>query len=171
MNTKQLECAILSDVNMKNIVIGVFSADRLPHLPPRRPIAFIANTDPATASGRHWVAFFIDQQNVVESFDSYGKQPRELSNEFQFFVSQFEKNVINQKRLQSSLTTVCGQYCLFYLMCRCRGFSMEQIHQTFHRDLLSNDEFVYDFINDRFACSVRDCSNIGQTCFSETHCK
>ena len=71
MNTKQLECAIMSDVNMKNTVIGVFSADRLPHLPPRRPIAFIANTDPATAPGRHWVAFFIDQQNVVESFDSY----------------------------------------------------------------------------------------------------
>lgn len=162
MNTKQLECAILSDVNMKNTVIGVFSADRLP---PRRPIPFIANTDPATAPGRHCVAFCIDQQNVVESFDSYAKQPRELSNEFQFFVSQFEKNVINQKRLQSSLTTVCGQYCLFYLMCRCRGFSMEQIQQTFHRDLLSNDEFVYDFINDRFACSVR------QTCFSETHCK
>ena len=48
---------------------------------------------------------------------------------------------------------------------------MEQIQQTFHRDLLSSNEFVYDFINDRFVCSVRDCSNIGQTCFSETHCK
>ena len=74
MNTEQLQRAIQCDVNMKSCVLGVFPANHIPpHLPLGRGV--IANTDPASLPGRHWIAFYLNQQNELECFDSFGKSP------------------------------------------------------------------------------------------------
>ena len=105
---------------MKRSILGVYSANNLPTLPSQRPIGFIANTDPAYYPGRHWVAFFIDTNDTLECFDSYGKPPEILSAYFKPLMLRFKNIVRNKKRVQSAETFVCGQYCLYYLMCRCR---------------------------------------------------
>lgn len=168
MNTHQLQCAIECDPFMRKTVLGVFSADRIPNIPNHRPVGFIVNTDPIQAPGRHWISFFINKDNVIECFDSYGKHPKELSKYIAIFLSRFKNIEINDKRLQSFKTNVCGQYCLFYLMCRCRGFSMLRTLRHFDNNLLDNDEFVYNFINDRFFCSMYKCRGLKQVCLCES---
>lgn len=171
MNTYQLQCVIQCDPCMKTTVLGVFPADRLPSIPHQRPVGFIANTDPSHAPGRHWVAFFFDVDGSIECFDSYGKSPNELSEYIKLYVSRFTEININKKRLQNSFTAVCGQYCLYYLICRCRGISMNQTLQIFDRNLLMNDQFVFDFVNDRFFCCVGDNCGNNQVCTVETPCR
>ena len=52
--------------------------------------------------------------------------------------------------LQSPLTSVCGQYCLYYLLHRARGISLQVILNEFSSDVDWNDQFVYDFIRNRY---------------------
>lgn len=47
---------------------------------------------------------------------------------------------------------VCGHYCLFYLMLRCRGMSMSDITKHFTVNYNVNDEF--EFINHRFSFCI-----------------
>lgn len=108
MNTQQLLHIIECDSYMKNIVSGVYPADQLPFPPFRQPVGLVANCDPMNAPGSHWVAFFIEN-NILECFDSYGKQPDKLSHFFKLFVSRFSNIRVNNKRLQSSESIVCGQ--------------------------------------------------------------
>ena len=38
--------------------LGVFSRDQLPHSFTLYPTAYVANTDPSSLAGEHWVAFY-----------------------------------------------------------------------------------------------------------------
>lgn len=61
--------------------VGVFPADviriRQRVGAQKFPIFFIANTDPSTKPGEHWVAFVILHQHVIEVFDSFGRPARD----------------------------------------------------------------------------------------------
>lgn len=106
---------------MNSHILGAFHADHIPsHLPLGTGI--IVNTDPVRLPGRHWVAFFLNQRNTLECFDSFGRSP----STYLIYIGQFMKRFsnINEKQLQSTETNVCGQYCLLFLMCRCRGLSI-----------------------------------------------
>lgn len=165
MNTYQLKCAIVSDVDLQRSVLGVFSSDELSqvHLPPGMGV--IANTDVAGLPGRHWVAFFCNRKNSLEVFDSFGYSEKELIVYFNKFMRNYAYIQSNEKRLQGDDTVVCGQYCLFYLMCRVRGFTMQQITDVFSEDYQLNDNFVYSFIDNRFHCCVNNvCNVVNQSC-------
>ena len=165
MNTYQLQCAINYDCNMRNTVCGVYAADEIPQTL-HSFTGLVPNTDPKQRPGKHWIAFFYDN-GVLECFDSYGRSPELYSPHLGQFMRSFPTRRVNVKRLQSSDTTVCGQYCLFYLMCRTRGYSMEEITNMFDNNYHLNDEFVYKFINERFYCCM-SCSMIQcQICVCE----
>lgn len=164
MNTAQLQCVVDCDIYMKNRVLGVYSADQIPsHLPCGRGI--IVNTDPAYLCGRHWVAFCLNQNNELQCFDSYGKSPATYSVHLRLFMLLFSKIVKPFQQLQGSNSNVCGQYCLLYLMCRCRGFSMKEVYHLFCNKTHINDEFVYNLIKKEFECCLY-VSNHGQCCVS-----
>lgn len=165
MNTHQLQCAIENDSNMKYNVCGVYAADKTPQTL-RTCKGFIANTDPHQQLGKHWIAFFYDN-DTLECFDSYGRFPDVYSVYLRQFMRQFYKIKVNKKRLQSNDTAVCGQYCLFYLMCRTRGYSMDQIIDMFNSDHHLNDQFVYTFIDERFHCCMSNSSPTYQICKCE----
>ena len=74
MNTSQLQCIISCDPVLREQTLGVFAADQLPDILPRRSCGFIANTDVSSQPGQHWLAFFINDDSV-ECFDSYGQDP------------------------------------------------------------------------------------------------
>lgn len=167
MNTRQLQCAIQCTPCMKRTVLGVFPSDQLPSIPHQRPIGLIVNTDPACAPGRHWIALFIDSDDNIEYFDSYGKPPNDLSVFIAIYVSRFPHIKVNKKRLQSSMTAVCGQYCLYYLLCRCNGLTMQQTLNIFDSNLLTNDQFVYEFVDDKFFCCIPFNCSTSQTCTTE----
>ena len=52
----------------------------------------------------------------------------------------------NKIQLQSAFSTVCGQYCIYFLYHRCRKRSMSTIVNSFVNDKLRNDKLFYDFV-------------------------
>ena len=72
--------------------------------------------------GKHWVVrYMID--DCREYFDSLGGRINE--EEFIQFLRGHYKYISVQT--QEPLSTVCGQYCLFYMCLRVRGYSMNYI--------------------------------------------
>lgn len=157
MNTHQLQCVIQCDVIMRRVVEGVFPRDRIPTNLKQFPSGLIVNTDPKDRPGRHWLAFYFESEDNVEFLDSYGHAPEYFG---------FRATLYNTKRLQSSTSDVCGQYCLYYLLHRCRGVSMRTIVKQFDGNYEDNDAFVDSFISHSFPyCFNYTC--IDQSCLAE----
>ena len=168
MNTNQLQCAIESDSKMKDSIYGVFASDEISNIQLRPMSGLIANTDVKSLPGQHWIAFYLNTKETLEIFDSYGSSIDQLTLYFQQFLNRYSTIKANGKRLQSKESKVCGQYCLFYLMSRVRGHSMEDVIQTFGNNYSFNDQFVYNDIDERFHCCM---TFVNDNCQSCTVCK
>ena len=155
MNTSSLQCIVRCDPTLFNSVVGIFAADELPKRLQSFPVAFIANTDKRMDPGRHWVVFYVSSRTKGEFFDSYGNSPSYYSNAFQkFFDRNGLKLMYNDKRLQGYDSSVCGQYCVYYLMQRCRGMEMKSVVEPFTQNYANNDQFVYSYVNREFPYCV-----------------
>ncbi|CAK1547556.1 unnamed protein product [Leptosia nina] len=120
MNTLQLQDC-LSKINpvLHN---NVFAANRLPiHM--ELPIYLISNLDPDTQPGSHWVAIHVDKSRHGEYFDSFGRAP---SGSHRLFLN---RNCTmwnyNKRVLQDDWSSVCGEYCLFYIFFKVHGKSLD----------------------------------------------
>jgi len=149
MNDGQITSLLHRDAAVSALFLGVFASDQLPKLPPR-PSCLIANTDPASAPGKHWVAFFLEADGRGEFFDSYGRMPKLPS--FNRFLAQNTADWIhNDTLLQGTLAVTCGQYCMYYLLYRCRGMPMHEIISHFDStDRCENDTAVNEFLSSYF---------------------
>ncbi len=141
MNTEEIRCTLESDINTDSIFLGVFPADKLPNID-YRPCAFVANTDPSTKPGQHWVAFFFGE-NTNEYFDSYGLSPFPV---FEKYLQRLGDYDYNRTTLQDFDTAVCGQYCIYFLHFRCQGYTMDEIVQFLNSKPHKNDDLVRDFV-------------------------
>ena len=63
-----------------------------------------------------------------------------------FLENNARRWTYNHQGLQSVNTKVCGHYCLYYLINRCRNVTMTTIVSRFSRNSLKNDSLVYHFI-------------------------
>ena len=101
--------------------------------------------------GTHWIAIYFDEQMIEEFFDSYEKHPIHYNKHFLDFMN---RNAVewkhNKIQLQSAFSTVCGQYCIYFLYHRCRKRSMSSIVNSFVKDKLHNDQLVYDFVRRKY---------------------
>lgn len=143
--TEELEDLLGNDAHVKLLWGGVHPNN---HLPDKvtYPQALVFNTDPCTEPGEHWVAVYLTPDGQGEYFDSYGVPP---TGRVKRFLGQRTWNVIyNGVQLQGLLSSTCGHYCLFYLLHRCRNYSMEDIVNMFSSDMNENDKHVRDFIED-----------------------
>ena len=75
MNTLQIKQALERNTFTKKIFVGVFAADEVPEIIDTFPCGFVANTDPSTEPGTHWIAFYFPSREKGEFFDSYGNPP------------------------------------------------------------------------------------------------
>ncbi len=154
MNSKQLLRVLKSDSYTRARLGGVFPADQLPVIH-SYPYVLICNTDTKDLPGAHWLAIYFDSNRRAEFFDSYGLP---LAFYGHFFEQFLRKNSVgfthNSKCLQSLMSTVCGQFCIFYLIHRSRGVSLEKIISVFTEDPFINDELVHDFIKERYDVDV-----------------
>lgn len=142
MNTEEIVSVLTQDRYVSPIFRGVYPVNRLPSIGDG---AFVINTAPDSHPGLHWIAVFVKGAKV-EYFDSYGGEP---SHRLRRWIGK-RKWTTNPIPLQSPLTSVCGQYCIYYLLHRARGIELNTLLMDFGSDLDDNDKLVYDFVDDRF---------------------
>ena len=145
---------------------GVFAADTLPTHIYKKPAYYIINTDPIRKSGRHWTAMSIDCHGRGEFFDSYGMSP--YTPEHRRFLDRHCKSwKYNHVDLQALDSTVCGQYCVLYLLHKSHGYSLTDfVNMYFSNDCNKNDKIVNEMFH-RYMENVKLCDDIivkTQTC-------
>ena len=119
---------------------GVYSIDTLPEI----PRLLICNTDPSHKPGSHWIAISVDYERRGEYFDSFGRKPPAI---FEDYLNKHCKSwSYNARQLQSVVSSYCGAYCCVYCMLKCRGFSLNRFVSLFTNDTGYNDSIVRDFI-------------------------
>ena len=161
--------------------LGVFSADKIPsrvtvqkHLARLKSrsgrnslVFFIANTDPSKKAGSHWVAFvvFASHSTAIEYFDSFGfalyfySELHTSCLRLGYFRSKSMIRYVNTQALQCDSTSVCGHYCVMFLVMCARTQSglaaVRAIRQLGRGDCVSRDRRVLQFVNrlqDRSPC-------------------
>ena len=125
--------------------LGVFAIDRLPRqLPARRPLILVCNTDLNDRHGKHWIVLFIDTYG--EYFDSFAEKPRPT---FQLYLDIYCNSwTMNDKSLQSVISSFCGHYCVFYSLFKCLNYDIVAITNVFTNDTALNDYIVHTFVCD-----------------------
>ena len=130
----------------REYLVGVFAADQLPTK--EFPGAYIVNTDTSSQPGKHGVAFFTTEEGT-ECFDSFGENPSAYSEH----IAQWLKDdcqVVQCVTLQSRDSTVCGQYCIYFILFRSYGFSYEDMMSSLTESTVISDKFVCKFVNKFF---------------------
>ena len=138
MNTRQIEAILKSDLMTRDLYRGTFSMDEVPRLK-MRPGCFIINTDDRDEPGEHWLAVYNDNGHV-EYFDSYGLPPIDK----RLFAFLGDNYKYNATKLQLLFSNACGFYCVYNILHRARGRSMEDIIKVLKRS--DGDFIVKEFL-------------------------
>ena len=125
---------------------AVVAKDCLPEIVDTYPMAIVCNTHDSDRPGEHWVAMYVDAERRCDYFDPYGLRPQHV--EFANFMKEHcSEWTSNDRKLQSPLSTVCGQYCVAFLLLRCRNVPMHVFtRRLFTSDLVANDCRVFDWV-------------------------
>ena len=88
---------------------------------------------------------YVDSKRHGDYFDPYGLEPQHI--EFTNFMNEHcSEWAPNDRTLQSPMSTVCGQYCVAFLLLRRRNVSMNVFTRLFTTDLVANDCRVFDWV-------------------------
>ena len=143
MNTYQIEYYLKKDPLARRIFKKACPRDQLQTV--EYPSAYVVNSHTSTKPGEHWLAVFFDKQGRGEFFDSYGLHP-----DFNGFTDLMNQNsnewIYNSKTVQSLFSIECGNFCIYHILFRCRGFSMRTIVSHFSSNLTENDRRISQFI-------------------------
>lgn len=143
MDGTTIDAIMRGDKHTAPLFLGVYAADTLPRVLHSYPSMLIANTDCISKSGSHWIAVFIDENGNGEFFDSYGMPPI-IKEHRQFLNRLCKKWKYNVKKLQAYNSSVCGEYCLLYLMHKAHGYSLKQfLRMYFDKNDRKNDAIVH----------------------------
>ncbi len=141
MYGSQLQHIVNCDARTERQFLGVFSADRLPVRMPSRSM-LIVNCCNHNRPGGHWIAMYRGDGDTLEMFDSFGLPPQL----YNLHLPRADVLVYNTKQLQSQDSVVCGQYCLYYVYFKARGYAMSDIVSVFSNDNYNNDIYVFDTV-------------------------
>jgi hypothetical protein len=145
MNSKEIGKICHKDKQMRKSFLGVFASDELPEIQ-GFPACFIANTKPKTHTGEHWVAIYIDESLNGTYFCSFGRPPTLQFKKY--MINYCDSLVTSNRKLQSDISTTCGQFCVFYLHFRCRSINhVKSVSLLSSTDYVFNDQIVTCFIN------------------------
>ena len=143
MQTDQISRLLSADRAICSYAID--AKDCLPEIVDTNPIAIVCNTHDVDQPGEHWIAMYVDK--IGDYFDQYALEPQHIK--FTNFMDERSSEwAPNDRTLQCPLSTVCGQYCVAFLLLRCRNVSMYVFTRLFTIDLMANDSRVFDFVGD-----------------------
>ena len=124
--------------------LGCYSDDEIAKLVLKPTCFLIVNLDISKKPGSHWLALGIFP-NHIEVFDSLGfdffSWPS-LPNGILSFIHKvsFKKRIKVNPRLQSKTSTLCGLFCVFYIMLRSK-FSLSRIIKYFSLSSLASNDY------------------------------
>ena len=96
--------------------------------------------------GKHWTVMYIDKHS--EFFDSLGQPPVSYDKDFtNFLIVNGPKYVYSTRRLQSFMSPLCGEFCVYFSHHRCLGYSFVDVVNMFSDNLKVNDAKVELFVN------------------------
>lgn len=97
---------------------GVYASDQVPNLSKKSPYC-IVNLDPSNKPGEHWVAVYLQNNDTVLLYDSFGRDANTLLKAFSKYFKKLGKKIINSDRDAEQLIIQddCGQRCLSFLLC------------------------------------------------------
>ena len=121
---------------------GVYSIDTLP----ATPRLLVCNTDLSHLPGKHWVALYVDSRRRGEYFDSFGRKPPSVLENY--MNEHCIGWIYNTSQLQSIVSNYCGYYCCYFCVLRCRGVDLTRIVNSLTSDTGYNDSIVRDFVCD-----------------------
>ena len=122
MNTNELRCALTRDRKIRERFIDVFALDEFKRFVARNTLLhgiYVCNDEVAEKSGNHWFLIYVEK-DFINFVDSFARPPSfyHLTNEL--YALNKKLNVIN-RRVQSLLSDVCGEYSIFFSYHLCRG--------------------------------------------------
>jgi len=153
MNDTTLNKLLSKNNETKKYFQGVYAINELPNdeIPKERKnkMFFIVNLSPSYESGSHWVAVMLNTGNEKNIFfDSYGGKSSVNKILHEFMEGNY---TFSKKRVQHYATTVCGQWCMFFIWEKCRGCSLKEMLKPFaERDHLTNDHWINKIISKHF---------------------
>ena len=136
--------------NVKNF-LGVFACDQLKFISGLHGTKFlIVNLDSSLSPGSHWICLRISK-NTIEIFDSlgynfkiWGVLPVPL---LQFLSSlQKTRTLVFTPVLQPKYETVCGLYCIYFILFR-RSRTFSDCVTVFDRRLELNKSILIKFFS------------------------
>jgi hypothetical protein len=135
LSTRDLENFLCNDVMLCHNSGGVFAMDKLPQNKNDKK-CFIINSEPSF---------------LPEFFDSLAKPPSFYSELLLDFLLKQNSNgfVHNTKKLQSTKSTTCGMFCLYFLYYRIRGDKFSDLINRFGNNMMQNDSIVIDFYSQK----------------------
>ena len=147
MNNIQIEKLLYKHPIIKKYFKGALPADKFSAHTIKSDEYYILNLDPSWEPGSHWVSIKLCPEGNNEYFDSYGWPPP-----YQHFKNILKEYQLNTIQLQHPLTTVCGQYCIFYIWNRiCVGTNIQEICNLFSKtNLVENDNAVNSTVEELF---------------------
>ena len=142
MNSQQLRKVLMTDEFTSVMNPSVQSLDEFLTTDLLFPSMRIINYDYSYQRGSHWVALNMSSTATAEYFDSYGGVIKHPQIERKLKDMQITRR--NAEVLQG-FSTVCGQYCLVFLLLRARDYSFQDIiskllyvDSTAERDIVVN---------------------------------
>ena len=143
-------CDLISFLNCSPHFLGCFSDDELGKLVLKPKCFLIVNLDISTKPGSHWLAMGIFE-NSVEVFDSLGFDLFSWPSLPHGLLTFLHKISLRKKikvipKLQSKKSTLCGLFCVFYVMLRSK-FSLSAILNYFSSSLSANDRLLIRFFH------------------------
>lgn len=147
----------LSDCNF----LGVFAEDMITLSALDYPCCLVVNTKPHTHQGEHWIAIFKTEENIGVYFDSFGFPPNGYEN-ISKVIDSCDEWIYNVVPLQSTYSTVCGQYCVFFLEHMARGFTLEKIAYLLNDtgDKHANDANIYNYVLHKHSKTIQDLDKV-----------
>ncbi len=92
MNTQQIKRALEHNPKTVKRFCGVFAADQLPKSLSTFPCGFVANTDPSTEPGTHWVVFHFPTTKLVNFLIVMDNNPNITMNPLKLILNLLNRN-------------------------------------------------------------------------------
>jgi hypothetical protein len=122
---------------------GVFAIDKLPNVLPIKNF-FIANLSPSDEGGSHWIVICRPEKDSLEIFNSLGYDSLNSLMPFLKFRKHY-KIIYNQQEFQSIQSTVCGLFCIYFIIYRICNYDLSFEHlleHIFETDANTNENKV-----------------------------